>query len=381
MVGKRERSTAVHALAIEPVDVDNASPVLYELWSDSTEIGSAQDNAIVLSGPGVVPHHLAIRRAGEKAHLLVDLVQRRRCRDLEWVRFKSGDVYWCPRHGRVERLDRSGRCPQCKRRRTALWLLRPLHPGDSFGIGKAFRATFVEHHRTSELAADASKRILPPCNVFETIAAPRKAHPRAKEPVIPKSALPTDDSNLWLWRPERAPFPIFLHQRVNQMITRHARENNQTEVGGLLLGDVARDANDQLFVVITNALRAEFAIQTRGHLTFTQETWRKLHQAHERQFPNKTIVGWYHTHPGWTIFLSEADLFIHRNFFKQPWQIALVLDPSLHQAGFFVWQGNDVSNPNQPLEPFRLAEVDGWGEKTRPRVRIKLMDTPTERPR
>ncbi len=31
--------------------------------------------------------------------------------------------------------------------------------------------------------------------------------------------------------------------------------------------------------------------------------------------PNIDIVGWYHTHPSFGIFLSHHDLFIHQNFF------------------------------------------------------------------
>jgi hypothetical protein len=39
------------------------------------------------------------------------------------------------------------------------------------------------------------------------------------------------------------------------------------------------------------------------------------------------IVGWYHSHPGFGVEFSEMDLFIHRNFFPGPGQIAYVTDP------------------------------------------------------
>jgi proteasome lid subunit RPN8/RPN11 len=161
---------------------------------------------------------------------------------------------------------------------------------------------------------------------------------------------------------------------VNLAITQHARQNDEREVGGILLGDVRRDEKGWLYLVVTHALQAEFANEARGHLTFTQNTWLKIHRTRETQYPDKTIVGWYHTHPGWTIFLSKWDLFIHQNFFKQPWQIALVIDPSVDRAGFFVWNGGEIGNPDAPLEPFRLAELDGWKDTVRPRVRIKLTD-------
>jgi proteasome lid subunit RPN8/RPN11 len=49
------------------------------------------------------------------------------------------------------------------------------------------------------------------------------------------------------------------------------------------------------------------------------------------------IVGWYHTHPGFGIFLSGMDQFIHQNFFIQLWHVALVLDPVARRSGFFCW--------------------------------------------
>ena len=363
------------ALAITPIRSENATPVIYELLGDSTEIGSADDNAIVLSDASVAPHHLAVRRTGGRDHLLVDLHERRRCRDLGWLKFKPGDMYWCPRHGSIARVNGRGRCPHCKQRRGSLWLLRPVEPGDSFNIGNAFRATLVAQAPITKSTSAESRLDFPPNEFFETQTShSRKVSLSSGELNIPIASLPTSDSNLWEWRPEIAPFPIYLHQRVNRQITVHARENNQREVGGVLLGDVRQDSSGQIFVIITHALQAEFANETRGHLTFTQKTWLRIHQTHEARYPDKTIVGWYHTHPGWTIFLSDWDLFIHRNFFKQPWQIALVLDPSLDQAGYFVWNGNEIHNPNAPIAPFRLIELDGWAGIQRPRVRIKLKD-------
>jgi proteasome lid subunit RPN8/RPN11 len=49
------------------------------------------------------------------------------------------------------------------------------------------------------------------------------------------------------------------------------------------------------------------------------------------------MVGWYHTHPGFGIFLSGMDLFIHQNFFTQIWHVAYVLDPRARTSGFFCW--------------------------------------------
>jgi len=49
-------------------------------------------------------------------------------------------------------------------------------------------------------------------------------------------------------------------------------------------------------------------------------------------------VGWYHSHTRSEILLSDADQEIHRRFFPEPWQVALVLKPhTFHptRAGIF----------------------------------------------
>jgi hypothetical protein len=58
----------------------------------------------------------------------------------------------------------------------------------------------------------------------------------------------------------------------------------------------------------------------------------------DTRYPNDRIVGWYHSHPGFGIFLSEMDQFIHDNFFNEAWQIAYVDDPIDGDRGVFVWE-------------------------------------------
>jgi proteasome lid subunit RPN8/RPN11 len=369
-----DSTTIYHALSITPLNNPDAAPVLYELTGELTSIGSAEDNAIVLADANVSPHHLIVRGNEGRDHLLVDLAERWRKRDWTWRTFRAGDVYWCPRHGNFDQLDSRDWCAHCKQKRGSLWLMRPLNPGDTFEIGESFRATYVTQERKPVEPVNVEPPSeLPPLEIFQT-PAPRAVSISSPDSAMPVCAPPIDDTNLWRWQPDGIPFPIFMHQRVNVSITQHARQNLEREVGGVLLGDVRADEHGQMYVVVTNTLKAEFANEARGHLTFTHNTWLQIHAAHDALFPNKTIVGWYHTHPGWTIFLSQWDLFIHQNFFKQPWQIALVIDPSVDRAGFFVWKDNQINSPQKPIAPFRLAELDGWADMIKPRVRIKLMD-------
>jgi hypothetical protein len=55
------------------------------------------------------------------------------------------------------------------------------------------------------------------------------------------------------------------------------------------------------------------------------------------------IVGWYHTHPDFGIFLSDRDRFIQEHFFSSPGQIAHVIDPIRKLEGVFVWKDGKPS--------------------------------------
>jgi proteasome lid subunit RPN8/RPN11 len=106
----------------------------------------------------------------------------------------------------------------------------------------------------------------------------------------------------------------------------HAKESLDVEVCGVVVGQVCED-DEGTFVHIEAIVRGAKASQASTHVTFTQATWNAIHQTLERDYPKLKIVGWYHTHPGFGVEFSDMDLFIQKNFFSGPTQIALVTDP------------------------------------------------------
>jgi proteasome lid subunit RPN8/RPN11 len=54
------------------------------------------------------------------------------------------------------------------------------------------------------------------------------------------------------------------------------------------------------------------------------------------------IVGWYHSHPGYGIFMSETDLATHGKLLQfSPFVIALVVDPEINQFGIWALDPED----------------------------------------
>ncbi len=143
--------------------------------------------------------------------------------------------------------------------------------------------------------------------------------------------------------PER-PFPVaerceprvHVAPAVYDAIIAHSRENTAVELCGILVGAVARDALGP-HLAIEACIRGVGTRNEGAQVTFTHDTWDHIHREMEQKHPGKRIVGWYHTHPGFGIFLSEYDKFIQDNFFDQPFQVAMVVDPIGNCDGMFAW--------------------------------------------
>ena len=181
-----------------------------------------------------------------------------------------------------------------------------------------------------------------------------------------------------------ATFRVHFDPNAYVAMKAHASEDVSFEICGVLVGDWGRDA-DGPFVAIRHLIRCDNAAKKFAEVTFTHESWAHINREMDTKFQDQRIVGWYHSHPNFGIFLSDRDLFIQQNFFSGPGQIALVIDPVQKIEGVFEWrdgkavptphfwvgdqihlapQGSDVTGmPEAPLEQnssaSRVSSIDG----------------------
>lgn len=129
-----------------------------------------------------------------------------------------------------------------------------------------------------------------------------------------------------------------LEDALRAGIYAHCFSTTDRELGGVLVGHVASDG----IPVVVGAIPAVAASERRAQITFTQESWAEILRELDERHADQQIVGWYHTHPGYGLFLSEQDRFIHRHFFSNPAQIALVIDPVAREEGVFGWVDGEI---------------------------------------
>jgi proteasome lid subunit RPN8/RPN11 len=131
-------------------------------------------------------------------------------------------------------------------------------------------------------------------------------------------------------------FQAVFRQSVLDEIHLHGQGSTDTEVCGVLIGTGYRDTLGP-YLLVEHCIRGNGARTKATNVTFTAETWAYIQTVMDRDFPDEKMVGWYHTHPGFGIFLSDMDVFICDNFFNLPWQVAFVYDPLGGDEGNFVW--------------------------------------------
>jgi proteasome lid subunit RPN8/RPN11 len=149
---------------------------------------------------------------------------------------------------------------------------------------------------------------------------------------------------------ENAQPTLLVDSEVVRQIRQHARSSSKNEICGVLIGQ-DRDRR----IEVAACIEGQNAEEAGAHVTFTQDTWEHIYAVKDKKYPEARIVGWYHSHPGFGVFLSDHDTFIHKNFFSSPGQVAWVFDPHSDEEGCFGWVEGRIERLT------RIAVVDRRG--------------------
>ena len=130
------------------------------------------------------------------------------------------------------------------------------------------------------------------------------------------------------------------------------------EIGGVLLGK-----HEGRRVTITGYVPLDCEHATGPSFVLSANDHTKLAEilASARGNPSGTQpVGWYHSHTRSDIHLSAADIEIHKRYFPEPWQVAMVLKPHTFQparAGLFFWEADGSIRATTSYQEFVLEPL------------------------
>ncbi len=227
-------------------------------------------------------------------------------------------------------------------------LLLPVQDEQQAASGGRQEASGEEREDGAEETVEADVAVAETELVYpeiETEAAPEEEAPTKERPVIPeiipsKARVRVAGTQLPIGHPTWAAVDILIDEPALRATQAHAMSSMQREVAGVLVGPRPEKQPDGRYLVhIIDTIVAKHTVMQGASVTYTPESWRYLNDTLMERYPDDTAVmaGWYHTHPGFGIFLSGMDLFIHQNFFTQIWHVAMVLDPRARSSGFFCW--------------------------------------------
>ncbi len=150
-------------------------------------------------------------------------------------------------------------------------------------------------------------------------------------------------------------FTIKCSDQMMKKIEDHCFSETQIEVGGFLVGYLEGDTAH-----VTNVFPAKHSVGASTQLTFTHDSWNAIYEQLEKEPEGSSLIGWFHSHPNFGVFLSDHDKFIQANFFKQDGQITVVVDPIRGKRGWFFSSAGKIETYKEviPTDRKRLGVSD-----------------------
>ena len=127
---------------------------------------------------------------------------------------------------------------------------------------------------------------------------------------------------------------FFIKEEAMDKIILHSYEMGLKgkEAMGFLIGDVRRWKHDYsiAFDAVTGSLDS-----TPYSVKFSRNAFEELFDKLDEIEYEYIIVGWYHSHVGYTSFMSNVDIETQRKYFNKPFHVAMVIDPINMEAKAF----------------------------------------------
>lgn len=151
--------------------------------------------------------------------------------------------------------------------------------------------------------------------------------------------------------PEKLPAAVHMLEKPFREVLARATSAVPLEIGGFLAGYVGR-WEDKLYVMITEQIPVRSKSTTLTVEFLNEGAHEVAMMINEAKTRGNYIVGWYHSHPGYSCYPSRLDVHSHYIYFREFYHIGLIVDPINKQHCIF----KSVSDDDYVLIPFYV-----WG--------------------
>lgn len=123
-------------------------------------------------------------------------------------------------------------------------------------------------------------------------------------------------------------------KKAERLAERLAKERKESL--GLLIGK-RYSWKEKEYLLITDFISSK-TNSTAVSVSFSRESFKTL--AAKIRKAKGTVVGWLHSHPNYSCFLSSTDIQTQQNYFNESFHIAAVIDPIRKEKKIFRLNGN-----------------------------------------
>lgn len=190
-------------------------------------------------------------------------------------------------------------------------------------------------------------------------AARKVGHPDAEGKVIMEMSSYFADSAI-----EVLYFDPALIEAITNWVDASRATKPVVEVGGFILGKYAQPPNQGYEVELSLFIPAQdVAFSDSHYLDFGEGVLDAVDQA---LLANKdlALIGWFHTHPGHGLFLSNTDMRTQDGFFRKAYQFAIVLDSLSENYDFAVFSRQLKGPTNQKQDLLAIASWQSLYQQT-----------------
>jgi len=125
--------------------------------------------------------------------------------------------------------------------------------------------------------------------------------------------------------PRQEPYELYLKLESLNGMQRICKGAAPNETIGLLVG--SHNVSRGFHYTFVDGFLVGDTRSTRVRVEFEEGAMGPLVAELRTRYPDSMVVGWFHSHPGYGCFLSSTDLETQRSYFREPYHVALVVDP------------------------------------------------------
>lgn len=188
-----------------------------------------------------------------------------------------------------------------------------------------------------------------------------------------------------IWGGQQSPIAIEYSLMALEEIRQEINQGQQKVVrGSLESGGILYGTRDGHTIRITTIRPIEceheqgpqFVLSSTDRSALAEQLTR---QQSARGLEGLVCLGWFVCHTGGEIALTDHDRDVFSSFFRDPWQVTLVVRPGRGRsmrAGFFVWETDGSVKAGESYQEFdfpdRLADVIGHLRRERPPAETRM---------